>query len=542
MSSWWNEAVFYQVCLRSFQDSNGDGIGDLRGLVNRLDYLQELGINAIWVTPFYESPHVDFGYDVSGHKNIDSRYGNMSVFEDLISEANKRNLKIVVDIILNHTSDQHPFFIESRRSCTSAKRDWYIWCDGKPDGSPPNNWEGFERSTWTFDPKTNQYYYHFHYHEQPDLNWRNSAVVEEMFSICDFWLNKGVAGLRLDAINYLLEDPQLLDNPILDRVPDYLRNIYQFNQDPIHTINHPDNHKILKKLRHHLKTNHQDDPLLIGEVWVPNFNEIRRFYGEKDDEIQLPFNFFLSTLPQVNAHDFREMIMEFQQILEDLPTTLVLSNHDFERATSRYATEENSDAMAKLLATLLLTLRGIPFIYYGEELGLRDYPPETIEEVQDPRGRIRWPDYKGRDGCRTPMPWNSQPQAGFTTGQPWYKLNPDYQMRNVAVQTDDPNSVLNHYKKLLKLRRDLLPLSLGQLTMLGNDIMVLAYMRSYKDQNALIALNMSDNHTQFSLAQLPHQRNSSWKILLSTHIQSKDKIVQETLTLNPFEAIIVVPI
>ena len=297
-SKWWHKSVFYQVYLRSFQDSNGDGIGDLKGLIERLDYLQDLGINALWVTPFYESPHVDFGYDISNHTAVDPRYGTMADFEELVEEARRRSLKIIVDIVLNHTSDQHPFFQESRQSLSSPKRDWYVWRDGQPDGSPPNNWEGFERSTWKFDSLTNQYYYHFHYCQQPELNWRNPEVVKEMFRICDFWLNKGVAGLRLDAINYLVEDPQLRDNVIVEQVPDYLHLVYQFNQLPIHTINHPENHQILKQLRQHLRTNHKEDPLLIGEVWVPTLKDLLQFYGANDDELHLPFNFCLSVVPK----------------------------------------------------------------------------------------------------------------------------------------------------------------------------------------------------------------------------------------------------
>lgn len=540
-AKWWRKSVFYQVYLRSFQDSNGDGIGDLRGLIERLDYLQDLGINAIWITPFYESPHVDFGYDISNYTAVDPHYGTMADFEELVEEATRRSLKIIVDIILNHTSDQHPFFQESRQSLSSPKRDWYVWRDGKPDGSPPNNWEGFERSTWTFDSLTNQYYYHFHYRQQPDLNWRNPEVVKEMFRICDFWLNKGAAGLRLDAINYLVEDPQLRDNVIVEQVPDYLHLVYQFNQLPIHTINHPDNHQILKQLRQHLRTNHEEDPLLIGEVWVPTLKDVLQFYGKEDDELHLPFNFFLSVVPELSASSFRKTIKGFEQNLGDLPTTLVLSNHDFPRLTTRYANPEQSDAIAKLLATLLLTLRGIPFIYYGQEIGMRDFPPETIDEVQDPRGRIRWPKYKGRDGCRTPMQWSDKPQAEFTTGKPWYKIAPDYQYRNVEVQTSDQNSILNYYKKLIKLRRSLPSLSLGQLTLLGEDPSVLAYSRSHEGQQVIVLLNMSRDNCQFDFTNLPELSTKSWQILVSTQIRENNETSSASINLMPFEGAIAIP-
>ena len=480
--AWWKTAVFYEIYIRSFQDSDGDGVGDLQGVIDRLDYLSWLGVDAIWVTPFYESPQVDLGYDISDHKAIDSRLGTLKIFKALISAAKARNIKVIVDIVLNHTSDQHPFFLESRQSRTSAKRDWYIWRDGH-DGGPPNNWEGFERSCWTFDSKTEQYYYHFHLHQQPDLNWRNPDVVREMTSICEFWIDQGAAGLRLDAINYLVEDLALRNNPIVEELPLYLQNIFQFNQLPVHTINHPGNHQLLKTLRQGLTDRCGNAPLLIGEIWVPTPEDLRPFYGDRNDEIHLPFNFFLSIVPALSAEAFRHIIQATEQSLVNRDTTLVLSNHDFPRSIERYALPAQSDAVAKLLATLLFTLRGIPFLYYGEEIGLRDTPPETREDVQDPRGHVRWPEYKGRDGCRTPMPWTDQcPQAGFTTGKPWYKLNRDAAQRNVAVQQADSNSVLSHHKRLIQLRRQTPALFQGSLELLGQNPTVLAYLRSHAGQ------------------------------------------------------------
>ncbi|MGK7927619.1 MAG: alpha-glucosidase [Spirulina sp.] len=534
-SNWWHEAIFYEIYLRSFQDSNGDGIGDLRGLIDRLDYLQALGVDALWICPFYESPHVDFGYDISNHTAVDPRYGTLADFQDLVREADRRNLKIIVDIILNHTSDEHPFFLESKRSRNSPKRDWYIWRDPKPDGGPPNNWEGFERSCWSYDESTGQYYYHFHYRQQPDLNWRNPEVVQEMFGICDFWLNQGVAGLRLDAINYLVEDPEMRDNPIVDEVPEHLRNIFQFNQQPIHNINHPENHPILQKLRQHIKTDRPNDPLLIGEIWVPTSRDILEFYGQDDNELQLPFNFLLSTVPSLKANEFREKIQDFEENLGEVTTTVVLSNHDFPRSTERYATPDTSDRVAKLLATLLLTLRGIPFVYYGEELGMLDTPPDRLDEVRDPRGRLRWPEYKGRDGCRTPMQWNGQTHAGFTTGIPWYKVAPDYTTRNVAIQSQNPHSILNYYKQLIRLRRDRAPLRRGTLTLIGQDENVLAYTRQTDEEQIFILLNMSPHQQHFSLTELTDR---PWQILLSTHPESDRETVQKDIKLMPFEGAI----
>jgi len=539
MSDWYNDCVFYEIYLRSFQDSDGDGIGDLKGITNRLDYFQDLGIDAIWITPFFESPQVDFGYDISNHKAIDPQYGTMADFEELIAEAKTRNIKVIVDIILNHTSDEHPLFLESRSSRQSPKRDWYIWKDAKADGSPPNNWEGFEHSSWTFDDKTQQYYYHFHYPQQPDLNWRNPKVVEEMFSICDFWLDKGATALRLDAINYLVEDPDFRDNPIVGETPSHLRNIFQFDQDPIHNINHPENHVLLKQLRKHVQDNHDGDPLLIGEIWIPTVNDLLQYYGDNGNELQLPFNFFLSAIPELTATSVRECVDRFDRTLGDLPTTVLLSNHDFPRSTTRYFAAEHSDQAAKLMATLLLTLRGIPFIYYGEELGLRDVPPQTLEEVKDPRGRLRWPDYKGRDGCRRPMPWSSASQGGFTTGEPWLKLGPDYPQNNVESQKAEADSVFNHYKAAIALRRRTPALRRGKLTLLGTDPNVLAYLREYEGEAVAIALNIDPNPRSYSLELPAHLQGKSLKPVFSNYPIKQTPQTGTEISLSPFEAVVI---
>ncbi len=540
---WWKDAIFYEIYLRSFQDSNGDGIGDLQGIIQRLDYLQDLGIDALWICPFYQSPQVDFGYDISDHKAVDPCYGSLKDFQDLVKAANQRNIKIVVDIILNHTSDQHPFFVESRQSRNSAKRDWYIWRDPKPDGGPPNNWEGFEKSCWTFDEETQQYYYHFFYRQQPDLNWRNPEVLQEMFSICDFWLSHGAAGLRLDAINYLVEDSLFRDNPVLDAVPDYLRNVLQFKQQPIHTIDHPENHDLLRQLREHVRSPQGSDPLLIGEVWVPTPQDLVGFYGEQDNELQLPFNFFLSTVQSFDAPKFRQQLQGFET-LGDRPTTVLLSNHDFPRSTVRYGNPGNSDAIAKLLATLLLTVRAIPFLYYGEELGMVDTPPQTQEDVKDTRGLIRWPEYKGRDGCRTPMQWDVSVNAGFTTGVPWNQIGSDAPTRNVEVQTAQPHSVLNFHKTLIRFRRDNLALTQGSFNLLGEDPHILAYLRQHRSQCLLILLNMSDQDQRFvGKAQLS-LRFAAMEILISTHHRhlsqaNPSKGPCDDLELFPYEGLIV---
>jgi alpha-glucosidase len=266
---WWKDAVFYQIYIRSFQDFNGDGIGDLRGIITRLDYLQELGVEGLWINPFYPSPQVDFGYDIQDYCDIDPQFGTMADFEKLVQEAEKRQLKIITDLVLNHTSDRHPFFIESRSSRHSSKRDWYIWKNPTENGQPPNNWAGFEKSSWTWDQNTGQYYYHFFYRQQPDLNWRNPSVKKAMFKVIDFWLDKRVKGFRLDTINFLFEDEALRDNPVTDEVPEYLKLVLSIKQLPIYTVDLRENHQVIKALRQHCKSQVQEEPLLIGEVFVP---------------------------------------------------------------------------------------------------------------------------------------------------------------------------------------------------------------------------------------------------------------------------------
>ena len=534
MLDWWLKSVFYQVYLPSFQDSDSNGIGDLRGVIDRIDYFQELGVDAIWITPFYKSPKVDNGYDISNHRAVDPAFGSMDDFEELILKTSKCNIKVVIDIILNHTSDRHPFFLESKRAKNSLKRNWYIWRDPKPDGSPPNNWEGFEKSSWTYDKETNQYYYHFFYSEQPDLNWRNPEVVAEMFDVCNFWLEKGVAGLRLDAINFLLEDESLRDNPYVEELPEYLKNIFQFNQLPKHTINQPGIHDLLQNLRQFVKSNNPEEPLLIGEIWVERLEELRQYYGKNNNEIHLPFNFFLSSIQNLNASTLYRRIKDFKEKLDNLPTTLVFSNHDFPRATTRYSNEKNSDFVAKLLAVLLLTLPGIPFIYYGEELGMRDLPPENIEELRDKRGNFCWDRYRGRDGCRRPMEWDTSANAGFTTSEPWLDVDPNYTKRNVTVQAANPDSVFNCYRNLLAMRRNSQVLLKGSLELDDEDPAILSYWRKIETDCLLIILNFD---SQIHTYTLPSILNKFTSIEFSTHSNIPEKNTNY-IQVRPFEGLI----
>jgi alpha-glucosidase len=535
---WWQHAVFYEIYPRSFKDSNGDGIGDLNGITSRLDYLKNLGIDAIWITPFYPSPQVDFGYDVSDYENVDPQFGTLADFDRLVSEAHRQRIKIIVDYVLNHTSDRHPFFIASRSSRTSPYRDWYIWRDSL-HGGPPNNWSSsFGPTAWTLDEETNQYYYHRFYAEQPDLNWRNPAVEKRMFETVHFWLERGVDGFRLDAVNYLFEDHQLRDNPVLPELrPGSLTEHQQelkFNRDL------PETHDVLIRLRS-FTDKYDPNRLLIGEAYVPQTEELMRYYGPANNELQLPFNFFLvmgKVRNNLDAATFRYVINESDRALKGRWTTYVLSNHDIPRAFDRYGDGQHNEEIAKLLATLLLTLRGSPFLYYGEEIGMVTTEPQTIEEVRDPVGKRYWPANKGRDGERTPMQWDASPQAGFTTGQPWLKIPPGAMTRNVAMQAGDSASMLNFYRRLIRLRRRSPALLDGDYTSINDDPRVFLYRRRTSAQTMLIALNMSNQNQTLQRNSLVTDKASRLRVVLSNQPHAAPQVIKDELRLAPFEAMV----
>jgi alpha-glucosidase len=481
---WWQNAVFYEIYPRSFADSNNDGVGDLNGITSKLDYVKDLGVDAIWITPCFPSPQVDFGYDVSDYENIDPMYGTLADFDKLAKEASKRNIHIILDFVVNHTSDQHPWFVDSKSSRTSAHRDWYIWRDGKSPGQPPNNWVStFGGSAWQFDPKTNQYYYHYFYPEQPDLNWRNPAVKRAMFDVTRFWYKRGVSGLRLDAVDTLFEDPNLTDNPIIKPGRNAFGDPFEQNK---YNTKLPENHDVLRGLR---TIADEYNAVLIGETWTSDVAELNQYYGN-GKELQLPMDFLFTTVNKLSAPDFRKQIAAINAA-SGWPT-FVISNHDIARSYDRYGDGKHNDEIAKLMAALYLTLRGTPIIYYGEEIGMKTTPPTRKEDVQDPIGRKGWPQEKGRDGERTPMQWNGDENAGFTTGKPWLPVPPTYKTHNVAAESKNSNSVLAFYKQVLNLRHTNAALFDGDYQAIDqNDSNVLAYLRTYRDQSVVIALNMS---------------------------------------------------
>lgn len=520
---WWQHAVFYEIYPRSFADSNNDGVGDLNGIASKLDYLKELGVDAIWISPCFPSPQVDFGYDVSDYENIDPMYGTLADFDNLAQEAKKRGIHIILDFVVNHTSDQHPWFLDSKSSRTSAHRDWYIWRDGKGPGQPPNNWTStFGGSAWKFDPTTNQYYYHYFYAQQPDLNWRNPAVRDAMFDVTRWWYKRGVSGFRLDAVDTLFEDPNLHDNPVKPG-----KNAFG---DPIQEKKYntklPEVHEALRGLR---KVADEYDAVLIGETWTADIAELNQYYGKNHDELQLPMDFLFTTVNKLSPAEFRKQIAAVNSA-SGWPT-FVISNHDIARSYDRYGDGEHNDEIAKLMAGLYLTLRGSPIIYYGEEIGMKTTPPTRKEDVKDPIGRTGWPKEKGRDGERTPMQWDDSTNAGFSKATPWLPVPPTAKTHNVADESKDPKSILAFYKRVLKIRHTNPALANGDYVPINeNNQNVLSYLRVYRDQSVLVALNMSGTAQKISFPTKANGFTSAKSLLATGNSAAKGDVV----TLDPY--------
>ena len=448
---WWQTGVVYQVYPRSFADANGDGTGDLRGITGRLDYLAWLGVDAIWISPFYPSPMLDFGYDVADYTDVDPLFGTLADFDELLAAAHDRGIRVIVDYVPNHTSTEHPWFVESRSSRTSEKRDWYFWRDAKPDGSPPNNWISmFAGSSWQWDPGTRQYYLHTFLPEQADLNWRNPEVRHAMFDVARFWLDRGVDGFRIDVAPLVMKDPLLRDNPE-NREPDWQRSRLGswLQQLHVNDLNHPDMHPLYREFRRLLES-YPGDRVSIGELHHPDFERWAAYYGEEQDEIHVPFNFHVINSAWT-ADAVRRAVEGVQGALPaGAWASWVLGNHD----QPRFASPERAGRdQAKVGMLMLLTLRGTPTIYYGEEIGMVDVPVATAD-ARDPLEH-REPG-RGRDPARSPMQWDASPNAGFTTAaaQPWLPLAGDYADVNVAGQAEDPESILTLTRDLLRHRRE----------------------------------------------------------------------------------------
>jgi alpha-glucosidase len=503
-ADWWKHAVIYEVYPRSFQDSNDDGIGDLNGITRRLDYLQTLGVDAIWISPMYPSPQIDFGYDVSDYENVDPQYGSLADLDRLVAQASKRQIRIVLDMVVNHTSDQHPWFTEAASARASPKHDWYVWSDGKLDATgrrvPPNNWVSlFGGSAWEWVPAVQQYYYHKFYKQQPDLNWRNPSVEKQMFDAMRFWLDRGIAGFRLDAVPTLFEDAQLRDEPAMEGLnaqgDPNLRHIY--------TNNLPEVHQTMRRLRAMI-ARYPGDRVLIGETYLPDTAELDKWYGgAKHDELQLPMDTLVGFTNKLDANVFRQRLSAAYTQLHGSQPLLVFDNHDNVRSWDRYGDGVHNVQIAKIIATLLLTSKATALLYQGQEIGLSTATPTHKEDVKDPIGITGWPKEKGRDGERTPMQWDvSNRQAGFSDNpKTWLPVQDNYLTVNVQSALAAPDSLLNWYRQLIAIRRTIPALHGGGVVMLDqHNPDVLSYARIDAGGKAVVVtLNMSATEQLVSL-------------------------------------------
>ncbi len=497
-SPWWRSAVIYQVYVRSYQDSNGDGVGDLTGVTQRLDYLSALGVDAVWLTPFYPSPNADFGYDVSDYCGVAPEYGTLADWDELVREAKARGIRLLVDLVLNHTSDQHPWFTEARSLRQSPKRDWYVWKDGRPGGEPPTNWASvFGGPAWTRDDATGQWYYHAFLPQQPDLNWHHPAVRQAMHDVARFWLQRGASGFRLDATAFLFEDPGYPQDPEIATNAE----VRPINPLKPYNAGRPENHTVLRELRQVLDA-HGPDTVLLGESATDTLDELVAAYGERDDEIQLPMNFLFARHWQRDAIGLKRLVDEAQAALRGKTPVSFFSNHDHWRQWSAFGDGVHNDQIAKLTAALVLAQRGTALVYYGEEIGMGDLP--VAELAAAPLGPHR-PRADHRDRARTPMQWSSAPQAGFSTGTPWLPRPRHIGHHHVEAQRADPDSLYHWYRALLALRKREPALREGEHVPLhSGHADVLAFGRRSEDgAGAVVVLNFSSEPQRVALGGWP---------------------------------------
>jgi len=506
MNEWWRSAVVYQIYPRSFQDSNGDGIGDLEGVRRRLDYLTDLGVGAIWLSPFYPSPMADFGYDVSDYCGVDPMFGTLDDFDRLLTDLHDRDMKLIIDWVPNHTSERHPWFVESRSSRDNPRRDWYTWVDPKPDGTPPNNWRSqFGGGAWQWDEHTGQYYLHSFLAAQPDLNWRNPEVEAAMLDTLRFWLERGVDGFRMDVVAFIMKDPDLCDDP---EPP---------TEELPRSREHPDVHAVFRRIRAVLEE--YDPPRFsIGEIYEPNWQRWASYYGGELDELTMPFNFSLLHSPW-NARVFRNLVDGCDiAVPPGAWPNYVLGNHDEVRLATRYGS-----SAARGAAMLLLSLRGTPTLYYGDELGMEEVDISP-EDQQDPWGR-QMPGM-GRDGCRTPMEWNTNPNAGFTTASPWLRVADGWEARNVASQGE--TSTLAFYRHMLALRKVTPALVMGEYRSFDAPDDCFAFERCHSSERLAVVVNFGGEDRRVDIP---------GTLLLSTMLDRKGPA--EHLDLRPHEGVIV---
>jgi alpha-glucosidase len=514
---WWKSAIIYEIYPRSFQDSNGDGIGDLKGILQRVDYLVQLGVDAIWISPIYRSPMADFGYDVADYCSVDPIFGTMQDFDHVLQEAHRRNLKVILDFVPNHTSDRHPWFLDSRSSRENPKRDWYLWRD------EPNNWmSNFGGSGWQWDESTAQYYYHSFLKEQPDLNWRNPAVRTAMYESLRFWLEKGVDGFRVDVMWLMIKDDKYRDNP---PNPDYVEGQSTGNSLlTVYNSNQPEVHAVVAEMR--ALIDQYPSRVLIGEIYLP-VKDLMTYYGQDLKGANLPFNFLLLQSPW-KAEAVAQVISEY---ITALPSgawpNWVLGNHDNARIATRVGAQQ-----APVAAMLLLTLPGTLTMYYGEEIGMTNVSIPT-QEVQDP-AELNQPGIgMGRDPERTPMPWNGTPMAGFTQGKPWLPLGTDHEFINVTRLQEDEASILNLYVRLIALRRMHPILAGGEIRSIAAEGNLLSYERVNEGERILVLLNLGVEPVR--------AHTKAGTILESTYLHRTGEKLDNSVELRSSEGIIIKP-
>ncbi|MCG1210419.1 alpha-glucosidase [Staphylococcus epidermidis] len=512
--NWWKEAVAYQVYPRSFNDSNGDGIGDLPGLIEKLDYLENLGIDVIWLSPMYPSPNDDNGYDISDYKGIMSEFGTMDDFDQLLSSIHQRGMKLILDLVVNHTSDEHPWFIESKSSKASAKRNWYIWADPKPDGSKPNNWESiFNGSTWEFDESTKQYYFHLFSKKQPDLNWENPDVRQAVFDMMNWWFEKGIDGFRVDAITHIKKNFEAGDLPI----PDGKKFAPAFDVD----MNQPGIQEWLQEMKD--KSLSRYDIMTVGEANGVTPNDAEEWVGEEKGKFNMIFQFEHLGLwstgdTKFDVKSYKQVLNRWQKQLENVGwNALFIENHDQPRRVSTWGDDKNYwYESATSHATAYFLQQGTPFIYQGQEIGMTNYPFESIESFNDVAVKTEYQIVKkeggdvnqlldkykmeNRDNARTPMQWNNSINGGFTTGKPWFHVNPNYTEINVKQQLNDKFSILSYYKALIQLKKSDLIYTYGKFSMVdAENEQIFAYTRSFKNNTVLIVANLTNEVSELNL-------------------------------------------
>lgn len=523
---WWESGIIYQIYPRSFQDSNNDGVGDLRGVLSRLDYLQWLGIDCVWLSPVFSSPMADFGYDISDYRGIHPLFGTMEDFDDLLKEVHNRGMKLILDLVPNHTSDQHPWFLESKSSRENPKRDWYIWEDAGENGELPNNWLSvFGGHAWEWDDTTGQYYYHAFLKEQPDLNWRNPDVQQAMLGEMKFWLDKGVDGFRVDVMWHMIKDKQLRNNPVLPNSQFHADDLIYDHYAPVYSTDQPEVHEIVRMMRE--VTDSYENRVLIGEIYLP-IDKLVTYYGHDNKGAHLPFNFQLLTLPWDSA-EISRAVDEYEGALPaDGWPNWVLGNHDKPRISSRVGRSQ-----ARVAAMLLLTLRGTPTLYYGDEIGMRDVPI-PIDEIVDPQG-LNMPELNiSRDPSRTPMQWNESGYAGFSEHKPWLRLPDNFRRVNVETQKTDTYSTLSFYHRLIGIRKQEPALQTGDYTPVYSDKQMFAYIREKDGSRFLILLNLSHRPSYFK-----PKANYKGQVIISTEKEREGTQIEGVVALSGDEGILI---